>query len=135
MAAAAQDDKRGQIQADTKIEKGKHVPANHSVTAPGGAAQARAEQAVTSKAMGAADRMAVVLTATTLGIPSIEPGSPVAIAGCSSMLNSTYNVRKVTHNYAPGDWRTTLELVKWGSIANSNLAQTQGQGAPMKDAK
>jgi hypothetical protein len=135
VAAEAQDDKRGEIQADAKVPRGgKQVPANRSVTAPGGAAKVRAEQGTKAQAMGAADRAAITLTITTLGIPEIEPGRPVAVVGCSSMIDSTYNIRKATHNYAPGDWRTVLELVKWGSIMNSNQAQTVSAGAPMKDA-
>lgn len=135
VASAAKDDKRKGMQADKAADGKTRVPKHMSVTAPGGQAQNRADQVTLSAATSAADRMAIVVTATTLGLPLVKPGMPIAVVGCSSMINSTYNVRKVTHNYAPGDWRTVLELVKWGTIANSNLVQTPGTGQPMKDAK
>jgi hypothetical protein len=137
IAADAQDDKRGEVQADRKIDPGgkKGVPAKRAVAAPGGVAKAKTAAELAAAAVGAADRMAIVLTVTTLGLPNVQPGMPVAVSGCSSMLNSTYQVRKVTHNYAPGDWKTVLELVKWGTLQNANLAQTQPQAQPMKDVK
>jgi hypothetical protein len=136
VASEAQDDKRGEVQADAKIDPGgkKGVPAKRAVAAPSGAEKAKAQAELAAQGVGAADRMAIVLTVTTLGLPSVQPGMPVTVAGCSSMMNSTYQVRKVTHNYAPGDWKTVLELVKWGSTQTSNLAQTQTQAQPMKEA-
>jgi hypothetical protein len=135
VASEAQDDKRGEVQADVKIDPGgkKGVPAKRAVAAPGGVAQVKTMAELAGVGVGAADRMAIVLTLTTLGLPNVQPGMAVAVAGCSSMINSTYQVRKVTHNYAPGDWKTVLELVKWGSTQTSNLAQTQTQAQPMKE--
>jgi hypothetical protein len=136
VAAEAQDDKRGDLQADVKVDPGgkKGVPANRAVAAPGGVAGAKAASELAAQGVGAADRMAIQLTVTTLGLPKIQPAAVVAVAGCSSMINSTYVVNKLTHNYAPGDWKTVLELVKWGSTQTSNLAQTQTQAQPMKEA-
>jgi hypothetical protein len=122
VSATAQDDARpGGPKADTAADPAKGEAAALTVAAPAGTEQAAAKGLAMATVGGAADDMAMTLTVTTLGMPLVQPGQPIAVHGCSRTFDATYVVKKVTHNYAAGDWKTALELARWGTLSANRV--------------
>jgi hypothetical protein len=134
IASTAADDKRGAVQADAAIDGDAVVGGRVVQAVPSGAVtDALIKRAGVAALDNAADSFALVMTVTTLGMPTIAPAQPVSVYGCSHMFNGPFVVRKVTHNYAPGDWKTVLEIQRWGTLQKANLAKTVSAGTEAKE--
>jgi hypothetical protein len=85
-----------------------------------------------------------VLTVETIGSPLERPGEPVyvelagsmrAANGGQSPWGGPYQVKKVTHNYAAGDFKTTLIMQRWGTKNASNVDKKAAGAPDLPEAK
>jgi hypothetical protein len=67
-------------------------------------------------------------TITTLGIPDERPGNLCNLRGAGLIYDGPYQIRKLTHSYAPGSWEMTLVVQRSGRILKTGEQAETAEG-------